>query len=50
MASMLRKITAEDRREAADALDDLKATLAYAGTQLPSPESTGRAPPSPASS
>ncbi|MFG2846534.1 hypothetical protein ACGF12_25650 [Kitasatospora sp. NPDC048296] len=37
MASMLRKITAEDRREAADALDDLKATLAYAGTQLPSP-------------
>ncbi|MFJ2808881.1 hypothetical protein [Kitasatospora sp. NPDC087271] len=37
MASMIRKITAEDRREAADALDDLKATLAYAGTQLPSP-------------
>ncbi|MFJ2861392.1 hypothetical protein [Kitasatospora sp. NPDC087314] len=37
MASMLRRITAEDRREAADALDDLKATLAYAGTQLPSP-------------
>ncbi|GAB7183287.1 hypothetical protein ATKI12_3118 [Kitasatospora sp. Ki12] len=37
MASMLRKITAEDRREAADALDDLKATLAYAGAQLPSP-------------
>ncbi|MER7755725.1 hypothetical protein [Kitasatospora sp. NPDC097643] len=36
MASMLRKITAEDRREAADALDDLKATLAYAGTELPS--------------
>ncbi|WP_031067945.1 hypothetical protein [Streptomyces sp. NRRL WC-3742] len=37
MASILRRITAEDRREAADALDDLKATLAYAGTQLPSP-------------
>lgn len=37
MSSMLRKITAEDRREAADALDDLKSTLSYAGTQLPSP-------------
>lgn len=37
MASILRRVTAEDRREAADALDDLKATLAYAGTQLPSP-------------
>ncbi|MEV6977667.1 hypothetical protein [Kitasatospora sp. NPDC093806] len=33
---MLRKITAEDRREAAETLDDLKATLAAAGTALPS--------------
>ncbi|MGW2541681.1 hypothetical protein ACWC5I_12600 [Kitasatospora sp. NPDC001574] len=36
MASMLRRITAEDRSEAAEALGDLTATLAAAGTALPS--------------
>ncbi|MFE7561226.1 hypothetical protein [Kitasatospora sp. NPDC057500] len=33
---MLRKITADDRRDAADALDDLRATLAAADAALPS--------------
>ncbi|WP_327679615.1 hypothetical protein [Kitasatospora sp. NBC_00458] len=36
MSSRLRNITADDRREAAEALGDLKATLAAAGTALPS--------------
>ncbi|MFD0276997.1 hypothetical protein ACFVHB_24250 [Kitasatospora sp. NPDC127111] len=33
---MLRRITADDRSEAASVLDDLKVALAAAGTELPS--------------
>ncbi|MFJ3788095.1 hypothetical protein [Kitasatospora sp. NPDC090091] len=36
MSSILRRITADDRREAASVLDDFKVTLAAAGTELPS--------------
>ncbi|MCG6494946.1 hypothetical protein [Kitasatospora sp. A2-31] len=36
MSSILRRITADDRREAASVLDDFKVALAAAGTELPS--------------
>ncbi|MFD0348675.1 hypothetical protein ACFQ0M_26695 [Kitasatospora aburaviensis] len=36
MSSILRRITADDRREAASVLDDFKVALATAGTELPS--------------
>lgn len=36
MASTLSRVTAESRRAAADALDDLRAVLALAGIRLPS--------------